>query len=293
MGHLSLDLIPAGTQLPPDLPAVTGDAAKAIDRIADAQKRAAMADRLGQTLHGAWTVIVVRHSSRPAGLAAVRPAGDNAQLVFGHILSAHRGEEKEILEALIILLRGHGYKVIRSIFAWPEPEAFMEAAPAAGFTRLDRMDMVRENAGRPATRNASGSFEIARWSQVYFDDVARIMFDNYYPEDRIANPLANTIEGCGTHLQNIINDSYGKFAQGRSFVAVCEGRPAGYLLISALPQDSALVVELARFSGSGVSGGNAWNVFASTTSGCGSKLMTTHRTPRARAAAWARDRIAR
>jgi ribosomal protein S18 acetylase RimI-like enzyme len=156
---------------------------------------------------------------------------------------------------VIALLTGHGYRVIRSIFAWPEPETFMEAAPAAGFIRLDRMDMVRKNAGNQAIQSRPNGIGIAPWSQEYFEDVARIMFDNYYPGGRIANPLANTIEECRTHLHNIVTGSHGELAKGRSFVALCEGRPAGYLLISTQPGDGGLVVELAvdrRFRGGGI-----------------------------------------
>jgi hypothetical protein len=98
MSDLSLDLIPAGTQLPRELSTVTGDAARAIGMITDAQKQAALADKLGQALQGAWTVIIVRHSGRPMGLVAARPAGDNARPVFGHILPVYREGRKRSLK---------------------------------------------------------------------------------------------------------------------------------------------------------------------------------------------------
>jgi ribosomal protein S18 acetylase RimI-like enzyme len=185
----------------------------------------------------------------------MKSTGDDAQLVFGHVMRPYDRESKEILMALVRLLTVRGFRVIRSIFVWPEPERFLEAAQAAGFARLDRMDMIRENDGSPAGHEAPKDTTIASWSPEYFEDVARIIFENYFKEDLTANPVANTLEGCRTHLHNIITDSYGAFTPGRSFVAVHDGRPVGCLLTSALLPGNALVVELAvdrDFRGRGI-----------------------------------------
>src|SRR5512146_444692 len=98
MSDLSAEYIAGGKPLPEDLLPLVDDAAQTIARNADVQKRSAMSGRLEQVRCGSFDVIVVRRGPRITGFIAVKPMGDGARLIFGHVLQACEGDASDVLK---------------------------------------------------------------------------------------------------------------------------------------------------------------------------------------------------
>lgn len=251
----SVDYLPAGTTLPYDVLPVVDDAGRAIARMADGQDRKIKAERLDQIRRGAFDTIIVRDLQGPVCFLAVEPMGEDVTLRFGHMLPEFERDSEAILAIVVNALVGRGFRSIASVFKWPQLEAFVRAAEAIGFTRVDRMEMVRKPDAGGAQRALPAGIRVVPWSPRYLKDAARILFENAYSGDLVFHRPYRTPEGCRTYLNAILDDRYGRFLPECSFVACDDDRPVGQLLAARIPYIGVNIGDLAvdrAFRGRGI-----------------------------------------
>lgn len=277
MTSFTVDHLDKGTALPPDASPVVADARRAIAAMADDQARGTLAERLDQIGRGAFDVVVVRAAGKPVCLIAARPSGDEATLSFGHVLPAFERESEAFLALVVKALAERGFKSLFSVFKWPAPGAFIEAADRVGFTRVDRLDMARK-CGTDSGYPVPAGVRIAPWSPRYSSDAAGLLFENAHDGDRTFHLLYRTREGCRIYMENIFNHLYGQFLPELSYIAQVEDRPVGLLLTACIPRVGLDIVDLAvdrAYRGRGIASSLIGHLLASgATAGKGDVVLT-------------------
>ena len=249
-GFLSIGKIP--TQ---DLKQIVDDAMQTIDQKTGEQKRSNITERMEKVLKADSETVVILRDHRPIGFIAFKPNGNEALLTFGHALFTDDRCAQKVLRTAIDALVGRGYKIIMSTFNWPARKSFDQAASATGFARVERMDMNRESDPGRAISKPPDDIDFRPWLPAYFDAVAKVQFENSFPEDQVINPQSKTLDGSRRHLQNIIDNHYGEFSNDLSSVALQDGESVGFLLASVISGGAILIVELAvdhNFRGRGI-----------------------------------------
>lgn len=221
-----------GTPLPADVEPVLDEALQALARIADPDRRLKVQGRIEGARNGATDSIVFMVDSKPVGLVSCEAQDGDVQLVFGHVLRAHEDMTARAFERAVHELEKR-FRVVRSIFTWPEPDAFSAAARAMGFAVVERMDMIRDVDEEHAVRQLPRSLEIMPYSSQYFEDIARLMCETSDPTDRVVLPLFASVAGCRTLLGQMLGGTFGAFQPGLSFVALDGGRMTGYLITAS------------------------------------------------------------
>jgi ribosomal protein S18 acetylase RimI-like enzyme len=242
-----------GSALPGDIKPVLDEASRAIAQL-DNDIRARVQANMEKALNGTCGAIIFTICGLPAGLVSYDEADDDAQLLFGYVLQAHRDKSAEVLEMAVRILEKQ-FRTIRSNFNWPEPDAFSDAARAMGFSVVERLCMSVEADPGHKIRMLPGGLEIGPFSQQYFDEVARLMCNTSDPMDRVVYPFFSSVDGCRTHLGNYLNSVYGSFKPELTYVARQGDRLAGYLISVSFTEGIAHILDIAvddAFRGKGL-----------------------------------------
>lgn len=221
-----------GTPLPDSVAMVLDEALQSLGRIADTDRRSKVQARIEGARKSTTDSIVFIVDGKPVGIVCCEAQGDDVQLIFGHVLRTHVDITARALEMAVHELKNR-YRVVRSNFTWPEPDAFSAAAMAMGFKVVERMDMTRNVDKRHAVRPLSHGLGIILYSSQYFEDVAQLMCETSDPMDRIVLPLFASVEGCRTLLSQMLGGIFGAFQPGLSFVALDGGRLVGYMITAS------------------------------------------------------------
>jgi GNAT superfamily N-acetyltransferase len=243
-----------GSALPDDIKPVFNEASEVLAKFGDEDIRASRQANMEKALNGSCGAIVFMLDGVYIGLVCSDEADDDAQLLFGHILKAHRHMSAEAFEMAVRTLEKQ-FRTIRSDFKWPEPDFFSIAAREMGFSVVERMCMSIGTDPEHEVRPLPGGLEISPFDQHYFDDVARLMCESSDPMDRVVYPFFSSVEGCCTHLRNYLHSVYGSFKPELTYVARHGDRLAGYLISVSFTEGIAHIIDVAvddAFRGKGL-----------------------------------------
>jgi ribosomal protein S18 acetylase RimI-like enzyme len=232
MHHIVLAHVGKGSAQSGDYKPVLDEASETIANLPDPYARARRQLAMDRALKGSYGTLVFSHCGAPVGMICYDVAGDEAQLVFGHILCAHEDKKADAFRMAVLELEKQ-YRVVRSNFNWPAPETFSAAARAMGFTVVERLGMSREADARHAVRPLPEGLKILPYSSEYFEEVAGMMCETSDPMDRVVNPLFTSVEGCRILLGDMLGGVFGVFKPELTYVACAEGRLAGYLITAS------------------------------------------------------------
>ncbi len=226
MQDIILTHVDRGIALPCDVKPILDEASEIIAHLhgrAGARSRKAEMDK---ALSVPMSAIVFIHQGSPIGLIYYDVSGDDARLLFGHILGAFENKKPEAFGMAVRELEKQ-FRVLRSNFNWPAPDVFSASARAMGFVAVERMGMSRITDAGHAVRPLTESREILLYSSEYFEDVAKLMFETSDPMDRVVNPLFASAEGCRTLLRNMLDGVFGVFKPELTYVARRRGQIGG------------------------------------------------------------------
>lgn len=241
--ELTLTHAGKGEPMAAGVQAIFGEAAAIISGLADERERAARHDILERASKGTFDSFLFVRDEKPAAIICYETIDDDARLVTGHALRAIDIDKENIFETAVKALVEKGFRVIRSNFNWPEPDTYAKKAREMGFIVTERLSMSIDNDPEYAVRPLKEG-EIVPWSQSYFNDVARVMSVTVDPVDKMVYPRFQTYDGCQTMLRTIVENGYGEFQPALSYVAMCDGQFAGYLLSTLYPDSSMLIVDI-------------------------------------------------
>lgn len=246
-----------GEPMPAGVQAIFDEAAAIISGLADERERAARQEFLERASRGTFDSFLFMRDGKPAAIICYEAIDDDARLVTGHALRAIDIDKGKIFEMAVQALVEKGFRVIRSNFNWPEPDTYAKKAREMGFIVTERLSMSIDNDPEYAVRPLKEG-EIIPWSQSYFNGVAKIMSVTVDPVDMMVYPQFQTYEGCQAMLKTIVENGYGEFQPELSYIAMCDGQLAGYLLSTLYPDNSMLIVDIGvseAFRHKGLAGG--------------------------------------
>ena len=221
-----------GTPFPADPAPLLDEARLAALKETDPGVRSRMLARIESLRYGNSDLLLFSLGGQPVGLISCEARDDDVQLPFGYVLRAHDEKKAAMFEMAVRHLEKR-YRIVRSNFKWPEPEAFSAAARAMGFQVVERMDMTRDIDSNRPVRPLPEGLEIVPYSSPYFEEVARMMCDTTDLSDRVVLPLFSSVDGCRTMLGQILGGAYGAYQPGLSFVILAGGQLAGYMLTAS------------------------------------------------------------
>ena len=254
MQDIILTRVDRGSALPCDVKPILDEASELIAHLPDGQARTSRKAAMDKALNALMGAIVFTHQGSPIGLIYYDVTGDDARLLFGHILGAYENKKSDAFVMAVLELEKQ-FRVLRSNFNWPAPEVFSASARAMGFVTVERMGMSRVADAGHAVRPLSESLDILPYSSEYFDDVTKMMFETSDPADQVVYPLFGSVEGCRTMLRNILDGASGVFKPELTFVARDEGRLAGYLIATSFSDGIVHINDIAvaaSFRGKGL-----------------------------------------
>jgi GNAT superfamily N-acetyltransferase len=189
---------------------------------------------------GELGVYVLSARCRTIGAICYKVLDGDAELIFGHAIDG--GAEAFFFEGVVRGLFESGAHTVRSNFNWPEPDAFVRAALAMGFTVTERMSMCRCTA--PISYDAPPGFRVLAWQDGLAGGVCRVMCDAQAPADRAVYPMFGLPEGARMLMESILQDRHGKFLRELSYVATSGEMPVGFLISTLLPDGSVLILDI-------------------------------------------------
>lgn len=195
---------------------------------------------LDRVRKGELDVYVLSARCRTIGAICYKVLDGDAELIFGHVVEG--GAEAFFFESVVRGLFDEGAHTVRSNLNWPDPDAFVRAALAMGFTVTERMSMCRCPA--PITFNAPPSFGILAWQDRLAGDVCRVMCEAQAPADRPVYPMFCRPEGVSMLMDSILQGRHGKLLRELSYVATAGGKPVGFLISTLLSDGSILVLDI-------------------------------------------------
>jgi ribosomal protein S18 acetylase RimI-like enzyme len=240
--------------LPCDIKPILDESSEIIAHLPDEYARARRQLAMDRALKGSYGTIVFSHHGVPVGLICYDVAGDESQLVFGHVLRTHEDKKADAFGMAVRELEKR-YRIVRSNFNWPDPETFSAAARAMGFVVVERLGMLREADTGHAVRPLPEGLEILPYSSEYFESVAKMMCETSDPMDRVVNPLFASVEGCRILLGQMLGGVFGVFKPELTYVAVDGGRLAGYLITASFTDGIVHIDDIATggaFRGKGL-----------------------------------------
>jgi ribosomal protein S18 acetylase RimI-like enzyme len=278
MVDLRIELLSKGEALPSGLLPVIADAERAISSLPDEKERKRNAERLDLIKQGASDSIVIRDGQKPVCIIAYHTIDNEITLRFGHLLPDYEQEGEAIVALSVSSLTSRGLKSVMGIFNWPEEELFSKVAEAIGFTRVDRLDMVREHDAISIHRASPPDIAIVPWSPHHLNEAARILHENAFPMDRLFHKPYRTREGCLAYLSAVLQHRYGQYLPECSFVA-CQGdRQVGQLLATRFPNIGICIVDLAvdeAFRGRGVASSLIGHLIEANAAASGEDIVLT------------------
>lgn len=255
MASLRAEVLIKGVAPSSDVLSIIAEAERVVSKILDERDRKMKTERLNKIRQGVYDMIVVKDGKNPICFIAFEPMDDEVMLRYGHILPDHEQENLTILELLIEVMKGQGFRSITSIFNWPQRDAFTTAADAIGFARVERVNLVRRHGAIGLRHTPPEGVAITPWSPMHLEAAARTLVMNAFPEDRVFHRPYRTQEGCIAYLDAIMNHRYGHFLPDLSSVACTDDRLVDLLLAARLPDGRIDVVDFAveaMFRGRGI-----------------------------------------
>jgi ribosomal protein S18 acetylase RimI-like enzyme len=232
------------TAITPDVEAAFQEAAMAMH--AGETERVYVMGLLDRVRHGELFIFVLSRQSGIVGAVCCRGVDGEAELVFGFLRPSCPGFERVFLGKIVDALARQGTRVLRTGFTWPGAGGFIAAAADMGFYTVRRISMALDVAGSGRFFHGSApGVNVRPWSQAFFEDTCRIMYEESEPSDRKVYPLFASPEGARALLLSVVQNRHGTFMPGLSAVCVVEGRVSGFLLSSLLSDGTVLVLDIA------------------------------------------------
>jgi ribosomal protein S18 acetylase RimI-like enzyme len=231
--------------LPESLFHILDDAILGAKEASNEKERAMKLERIEKVRQGLFETAMVTEGDVAICLLAFHRHGSEAGLRFGHMAPGHERDCAAALDLSLSAMADRGIISVSSIFNWPQHDLFAEAAPNAGFSVVERINMVRHPEAADIHRSVPEEIDIVPLNGDHLADAARIIFESAFPGDAAFHKPYRTLEGSMRYLEEIQANRYGDLLPELSFAARIGGRQVGQILVARLQSVGVNIVDLA------------------------------------------------